>query len=49
VSQSILDLVTRIVVMEQGQLVAIGTHQDLISSCPQYQRLYRMQVQQHAA
>lgn len=49
VSQSILDLVTRIVVMEQGQLVAIGTHQDLIAHCPQYQRLYRMQVQQHAA
>lgn len=49
VTQSVLDLVTRIVVMEQGQLVAIGTHQELIQSCPQYQRLYRMQVQQHAA
>lgn len=49
VSQSILDLVSRIVVMEQGQLVAIGTHHDLINNCPQYQRLYRMQVQQHAA
>ena len=49
VSQSILDLVSRIVVMEQGQLVAVGTHQDLIATCPQYQRLYRMQVQQHAA
>ena len=49
VTQSVLDLVTRIVVMEQGQLVAVGTHHDLIQSCPQYQRLYRLQVQQHAA
>lgn len=49
VTQSVLDLVTRIVVMEQGQVVAIGTHHELVQSCPQYQRLYRMQVQQHAA
>ena len=49
VTQSILDLVTRIVVMEQGQLIAVGTHADLIQNCPQYQRLYRMQLQQHAA
>lgn len=49
VTQSILDLVTRIVVLEQGQLVAAGTHSELIHSCPQYQRLYRMQMQQHAA
>ena len=49
VTQSVIELVTRIAVMEQGQLVAIGTHHELMQGCPQYQRLYRMQVQQHAA
>jgi subfamily B ATP-binding cassette protein MsbA len=49
VTQSILDLVTRIAVMEQGQLRACGTHAELLESCAAYQRLYRMQVRQHAA
>lgn len=48
-THSILDLVTRVVVMEQGQVVATGAHNDLIQTCPQYQRLYRIQTQQHAA
>lgn len=49
VTQSILELVTRIAVLEQGQLIALGTHAELIQSCPAYQRLYRMQLQQNAA
>jgi subfamily B ATP-binding cassette protein MsbA len=49
VSQSILDLVTRIAVMEQGRLLACGTHAELLESCPAYQRLHQMQVQQRAA
>lgn len=44
VSQSILDFVTRIVVMEEGRLVASGTHGQLLAECPVYQRLFRSQI-----
>lgn len=33
----------RIVVMDKGEVVGIGSHQELISSCPRYQTLYNMQ------
>jgi ABC-type multidrug transport system ATPase subunit len=49
VSQSILDFVTRIVVMEQGRIVAVGPHQALIETCPLYQRLYQAQSRQKTA
>lgn len=32
-----------IVVMEQGRIIATGTHTDLLKSCPLYDRLYQMQ------
>lgn len=37
---ALLDLVTRVVVMDQGQVVASGTHESLLQSCPIYARLY---------
>jgi subfamily B ATP-binding cassette protein MsbA len=49
ISQSILDFVTRIVVMDQGRLVAAGSHEELIETCPVYQRLYRAQMHQQSA
>lgn len=40
---SMLDLVTRIAVMDRGRLVAFGTHEMLIQTCPVYQTLYQAQ------
>ena len=39
ISPSILNVITRIVVLERGHLVAQGTHEELLKSCPFYQRL----------
>lgn len=39
-SNSLLDFVTRIVVMEKGTVIASGSHEQLLSTCPIYHRLY---------
>jgi subfamily B ATP-binding cassette protein MsbA len=33
----------RIVVLEQGRITAMGTHEELLQSSPTYQKLYRLQ------
>lgn len=48
-NETFLDLVTRIVVMEQGRVLATGTHAELLTTCPAYQRLYRASGQRRAA
>lgn len=48
VSQSILDLVDRIVVMQDGKMLACGPHETLLEVCPAYRRLYRAQIHQGA-
>lgn len=48
VSRSILDFVSRIVVMDQGRMVAVGPHEKLIKTSEIYQRLYQAQVDQRA-
>ena len=45
-SSSILQLITRVVVMHEGRIVASGTHEELLAECPQYQRLYKARSQQ---
>jgi ABC-type multidrug transport system ATPase subunit len=43
VTQNCLEVLSRIVVMEQGRVAAAGTHAELLEACPAYQRLYRAQ------
>ena len=34
---------SRILVLEQGQAVGLGTHKELLASCPTYRRLWEAQ------
>ena len=47
--RSLADLITKVAVMEAGSLVAVGTHADLIDSCPAYRGLYEAQTDEAAA
>jgi subfamily B ATP-binding cassette protein MsbA len=40
VTPSVLELVHKIAVMDHGQLVAFGPHEDLLANCPMYDRLF---------
>jgi len=43
ISDSILKLITRVVVLERGRVIATGTHAELLENCAAYRRLYQAQ------
>jgi subfamily B ATP-binding cassette protein MsbA len=45
VSDSILKLITSVVVMDRGRVVAQGTHTELLQNCEAYRRLYQARTQ----
>jgi ABC-type multidrug transport system fused ATPase/permease subunit len=44
ISDSILKLITRIVVLERGRVISTGAHADLLENCAAYRRLYQAQL-----
>lgn len=49
ITPTLLEFVSKIVVLEQGRLVAVGRHEQLLATCPIYGRLYQAQTARRAA
>jgi ATP-binding cassette subfamily B protein/subfamily B ATP-binding cassette protein MsbA len=44
-----LEIANRIVMIDNGRVAAVGTHQELLKSCSEYQRLYDSQLRRLSA
>ena len=40
IKSRLLDVISRIAVMDRGRLIAIGPHDDLLQTCPLYRKLF---------
>jgi subfamily B ATP-binding cassette protein MsbA len=47
ITPGIRGLMTRVLVMDKGKVVAFGRHDDLLASCERYRTLYRSQTARH--
>jgi len=41
---SLLSCMTHVLVMDQGQVISFGSHEDVLKTCPYYQRLFESQT-----
>ncbi|MEK6260956.1 MAG: ABC transporter ATP-binding protein [Planctomycetota bacterium] len=46
---TLVELVSHVLVMEQGRAIAFGRHADVLATCPAYQRLFGAQSHRRAA
>lgn len=49
VNQSILELITRTIVMENGRIIASGSHDELLEACAIYRKLFQQQATEKKA
>jgi ABC-type multidrug transport system fused ATPase/permease subunit len=44
INQTFLDLIDRVFVLDRGRISAIGRHEDLLKTTPDYSRLLQMET-----